>query len=103
MSAKHVLAIADPCYSGIVTRSSPTRIEAGMSRVAKVKWFKTMTKKCSRTLREGEGCPHQNDRRDRHRAGKRRKDSQYHHLTPIDSTSERKFSRCPANMHSMKG
>jgi uncharacterized caspase-like protein len=50
MSAKHVLVIADSCYSGALTRSSVTRLEAGMSRGAKVNWFKTMTKKCSRMV-----------------------------------------------------
>jgi uncharacterized caspase-like protein len=50
MSAKHVLVIADSCYSGTLTRSSLTQIEAGMTRDTKVNWFKTMTKKRSRTV-----------------------------------------------------
>jgi hypothetical protein len=50
MSAKQVLVIADSCYSGALTRSSVTRLEAGMSRGAKINWFKTMTKKRSRMV-----------------------------------------------------
>ena len=50
MSAKHVLVIADSCYSGALTRSAVTRLEAGMSRDAKINWFRTMTKKRSRTV-----------------------------------------------------
>jgi TPR repeat protein len=50
MSAKHVLVIADSCYSGALTRSAVTRLEAGMSRGAQINWFKTMTKKRSRMV-----------------------------------------------------
>lgn len=50
MSAKHVLVIADSCYSGTLTRSSLAQMEAGLSQEAKVNWFKTMTAKRSRTV-----------------------------------------------------
>jgi hypothetical protein len=50
MSAKHVLVIADSCCSGALTRSSVTRLEAGMSWGAKINWFRTMTKKRSRMV-----------------------------------------------------
>jgi predicted nucleic acid-binding Zn-ribbon protein len=50
ISAKHVLVIADSCYSGTLTRSSIAQLEAGLSQEAKVNWFKTMTAKRSRTV-----------------------------------------------------
>jgi hypothetical protein len=49
MSAKHVLVVADSCYSGTLTRSALGQLEAGMTRDAKINWLKTMTKKRSRT------------------------------------------------------
>ncbi len=49
MSARHVLVIADSCYSGALTRSSLARLEAGMSEQARVKWIETMAAKRSRT------------------------------------------------------
>jgi TPR repeat protein len=49
MSAKHVLVVADSCYSGTLTRSALGQLGAGMTRDAKINWLKTMTKKRSRT------------------------------------------------------
>ena len=49
MSAKHILVVADSCYSGTLTRSSLARLEAGMTRTAKVAWQRTMAQKRSRT------------------------------------------------------
>jgi hypothetical protein len=49
MTAKHVLVVADSCYSGTLTRSALGQLEAGMTRDAKINWLKTMTKKRSRT------------------------------------------------------
>jgi hypothetical protein len=49
MSAKHVLVVADSCYSGTLTRSALGQLEAGMTRDAKINWLRTMTKKRSRT------------------------------------------------------
>lgn len=49
MSAKHVLVVADSCYSGTLTRSALGQLGAGMTRDAQINWLKTMTKKRSRT------------------------------------------------------
>lgn len=50
MSAKHILVIADSCYSGAMTRSSLARLPAGMSNQARVKWFKAMAKTRTRAV-----------------------------------------------------
>ncbi|WP_078118096.1 caspase family protein [Thiosocius teredinicola] len=42
MSAKHVLVIADSCYSGAMTRSSVARLETGMSKQKKDQWYEIM-------------------------------------------------------------
>jgi uncharacterized caspase-like protein len=49
MSAKHVLIVADSCYSGTLTRSALTRLEAGKSKEAWANWVKVMVDKRSRT------------------------------------------------------
>ncbi len=49
MSSKHILVVADSCYSGAMTRSSLTRLEAGMTSQKRLKWIKTMLEKQSRT------------------------------------------------------
>lgn len=49
MTIKHVLVVADSCYSGTLTRSALGQLEAGLTRDAKINWLKTMTKKRSRT------------------------------------------------------
>ncbi|MGH7801380.1 MAG: caspase family protein [Thermodesulfobacteriota bacterium] len=50
MSAKHVIVVADSCYSGALTRTSFTRLEVGMSDEARQYWLKTMSEKRSRTV-----------------------------------------------------
>jgi len=49
MNSKHILVVADSCYSGAMTRSSLTRLEAGMTAEKRFKWIKTMLKRKSRT------------------------------------------------------
>lgn len=49
MSARHIIVIADSCYSGALTRSSLARLEAGMTREARVAWMRGMVGKKSRT------------------------------------------------------
>jgi len=48
--AKHVLVVADSCYSGIMTRSVMTNIEPGKSTNAKTNWIEKMVAKRSRTV-----------------------------------------------------
>lgn len=50
MTAKHVLVIADSCYSGAMTRSSLARLEAGVSNEKKQQWLQVMSKTKSRTV-----------------------------------------------------
>ncbi len=50
MSARHVLVVADSCYSGALTRSSLAQLEVGMSEKAQQYWFKTISGKRSRTV-----------------------------------------------------
>ncbi|MGH7801375.1 MAG: caspase family protein [Thermodesulfobacteriota bacterium] len=50
MSAKHVLVVADSCYSGALTRSAIARLEAGMSDEARRNWIKITSAKRSRTV-----------------------------------------------------
>jgi multidrug efflux pump subunit AcrA (membrane-fusion protein) len=50
MSAKHVLVVADSCYSGALTRSALARLEAGMSEEARAYWIKVLAEKRSRTV-----------------------------------------------------
>jgi uncharacterized coiled-coil protein SlyX len=49
MSARHVLVVADSCYSGALTRSALTRISAGMTPESKKHWVRQMLAKRSRT------------------------------------------------------
>ena len=48
MSPRHILVVADSCYSGTLTRSSLARLEAGMSEEKKSEWVKAMLKGKSR-------------------------------------------------------
>lgn len=50
MSAKHVLVVADSCYSGALTRSALARLEAGMSEEARQHWLQVTSQKRSRTV-----------------------------------------------------
>ncbi|NOQ15083.1 MAG: peptidase C14, partial [Methyloprofundus sp.] len=50
MSAKHVLIVADSCYSGAMTRSSLARLDAGKSDKVYRKWLTLMSKTRSRTV-----------------------------------------------------
>ena len=49
MSARHVMVVADSCYSGSLTRSSLARLEAGMTEEARSAWMRRMVTKRSRT------------------------------------------------------
>ncbi|MES9906488.1 MAG: caspase family protein [Sedimenticola sp.] len=48
MSAKHVLVIADSCYSGALTRSANTELDPGMSEEIRMKWLRAIAKTRSR-------------------------------------------------------
>lgn len=50
MSAKHILVVADSCYSGAMTRGSLARLPVGMSDQAQVKWFKAMAQTRTRVV-----------------------------------------------------
>jgi TPR repeat protein len=50
MSVKHIMVVADSCYSGAMTRSSLARLESGMSADQKSEWLKAMLKAKSRTV-----------------------------------------------------
>ncbi len=50
MTAKHILVVADSCYSGSMTRSSVARLEAGLSNEAKKKWYTAMNKTKARAV-----------------------------------------------------
>jgi len=50
MSARHVLVVADSCYSGALTRSSLAKLEAGMSNEAREHWLQSVAEKRSRTV-----------------------------------------------------
>lgn len=49
LPARHVMVIADSCYSGALTRSGIARLETGMSDEARRRWLETMRGKRSRT------------------------------------------------------
>ena len=50
MSAKHVLIVADSCYSGALTRSSIGQLETGLSEEARINWLKALAHARSRTV-----------------------------------------------------
>jgi uncharacterized caspase-like protein len=50
LAAKHVLVIADTCYSGALTRSALARLEAGMSDEVRTNWLRIIAEKRSRTV-----------------------------------------------------
>ncbi len=48
MSTKHVLVVADSCYSGSLARSAITELDPGMSDDARMKWLRTIAATRSR-------------------------------------------------------
>jgi uncharacterized caspase-like protein len=48
MSAKHVLVVADSCYSGALTRAVNTELDPGMSEETRMKWLRVIAKARSR-------------------------------------------------------
>lgn len=50
MSAKHIMVIADSCYSGTLARSVTTSIEGGRSDEKRISWLKIMINTPSRTV-----------------------------------------------------
>lgn len=48
--AKHVMIVADSCYSGIMTRSTLTNIESGRTQEARMNWIGKIVGKRSRTV-----------------------------------------------------
>jgi hypothetical protein len=49
MAAKHVLIIADSCYSGALTRSSIGQLQTGLTDEARLNWLKQIAEARSRT------------------------------------------------------
>ena len=49
MSPRHILVVADSCYSAALTRAAIPRLDAGMSQEKKLEWVKTLLKTKSRT------------------------------------------------------
>jgi hypothetical protein len=50
MSAKHIMVIADSCYSGTLARAITTSLEGGRSEEKRIKWLKLMIDTRSRTV-----------------------------------------------------
>ncbi len=50
IDARHILVIADSCYSGLMTRSSVARLDAQLNDSQLKKWLKVMSKTRSRTV-----------------------------------------------------
>ncbi len=50
MQAKHILVVADSCYSGSMTRSSVARLDTQLSDENLKKWLKVMARTPSRTV-----------------------------------------------------
>ncbi len=49
MSPRHILVVADSCYSAALTRAAIPRLDAGMNPEKKSEWVKTLLKTKSRT------------------------------------------------------
>ncbi len=49
MAARHIIVVADSCYSGALTRSSLARLAVGMTPEARLAWIRGMVGKKSRT------------------------------------------------------
>jgi hypothetical protein len=50
MSAKHILVVADSCYSGAMTRSSIGQLQPGLSDEARLVWLQSIADSPSRTV-----------------------------------------------------
>ena len=50
ISAKHILVIADSCYSGAMTRAALAQLEPNVSEELKMKWYNKMLENLSRTV-----------------------------------------------------
>ncbi|MBL8772627.1 MAG: caspase family protein [Phenylobacterium sp.] len=50
MTAKQVLLVADSCYSGVLTRASMARLEAGLTEEERMRWLKAMATKRARVV-----------------------------------------------------
>lgn len=50
MDARHILVIADSCYSGSLTKSSVARLDAQLNDKQLKKWLKVMSRTSSRTV-----------------------------------------------------
>lgn len=50
MAAKHVMLVADSCYSGMLTRSAITNLTTGLTEQERRKWYETMTAKHARVV-----------------------------------------------------
>ncbi|MEJ2692109.1 MAG: caspase family protein [Candidatus Thiodiazotropha sp.] len=50
VAARHVLVVADSCYSGALSRSSLARLETDLPPSMRMKWFGVMAKTRSRTV-----------------------------------------------------
>lgn len=49
MAARHILVVADSCYSGALTRSSVGQLETGLTEEARLEWLKQIAATRSRT------------------------------------------------------
>lgn len=61
MNAKHVMVIADSCYSGAMTRSALARLQAGKTVDEWVEWFKKVSKMRTRMVLSSGGEEPVND------------------------------------------
>lgn len=50
MSAKHIMVVADSCYSGALTRSVNSQLDPGMTASAQNQWYRTISQSPSRTV-----------------------------------------------------
>lgn len=61
MTAKHVMIVADSCYSGALTRSALARLQGGKTVEQWVRWFKKMSKLRTRMVLSSGGEEPVND------------------------------------------
>ena len=50
MNAKHVIVVADSCYSGTLTRTSLSRLSTGLTSQQQKKWYETVAESKVRTV-----------------------------------------------------